>query len=268
MCAWIIEQQIQQQQQNNSDLLISVPHKGAFSARWVMGFHSLKIPFPNSPTIILEAGQPVDVSRNIAVTKALQVKAKYLFFIDSDVILNSDTLEQLAVIRMPITSACYRSRGEPYSVLANIDNKQVDEKLLADGNVTFIKVHQVGLGCCLIDTRVFRNIAAKLNEWRCFVDHAPNIGKEVAVYDDATAIKNEYKCEICKQSLVARFFWSRSGMQNVNAVSEDYWFCHLARQQSFPVVIRPNVWVNHEASFMEVSKEGLINPLRSVAAVE
>ena len=90
----------------------------------------------------------------------------------------------------------------------------------------------------------------------------PN-GKEFFICDTKTAITNNYRCSFCGGLLIARFFWMRTGMQNTDALSEDYWFCKLAKQHGFQVQLHSRVFANHESQFTEVGPDGLVTTLRS-----
>jgi hypothetical protein len=52
--------------------------------------------------------------------KALQDKCEYIFFLDSDILVNPDTLQKLFIGNLPILSAVYYSRAPPYEMVAQI----------------------------------------------------------------------------------------------------------------------------------------------------
>jgi glycosyltransferase involved in cell wall biosynthesis len=217
-------------------------------------------------TFALETGQPIDISRNIAVSKALQLNAKYLLFIDSDVVVFPDSLEQLLMARRPIVSGIYRSRGPPHSIVANLADHPVTDQQVNDNPL--MAVDDVGMGFILIDIRVLRNLADTLKEFRCFINHKLQTGQEVTVYSTQEAAKNNYRCTICGNTIIARFFWSRQAMQNMLALSEDYYFCHQVRKLGYQVLINNKAWVGHESQFIEIYKDGPVNPLMSAGFVK
>lgn len=250
------------------DLVISIPSRANWSPRFAKGLMELNIPISHAK--IMDSGHPIDISRNITITKALQSNAKYIFFVDSDVVLKPDTLTTLLGLKMPMVSAVYRSRGEPYQILANDSNKLPIDPTVLQQQQGVIKVDQVGMGACLIDMRVIKNIALTLNEWRCFVDHSKQLGKDVAVYDTVTASENGYKCKICNNSMIARFFMSRNAMFNINGISEDYYFCLQVRNAGFNIGLHPGIVLNHINEVCEIDglTGKLVNPLSSVAEVQ
>jgi hypothetical protein len=262
--AWMFEDIIAKNQSKDIDLLIAVPNRNSFSNRCVGGLLTLRQPLQKY-LFNLEVGQPIDLSRNIACAKALQLGAKYLLFIDSDMVPPPDGLEILLSDRRPIVSGVYRGRGEPYHIVANAGKNVVPDSILDAPQI--VKVDEVGMGFCLIDTRVLKAMASQvLKEWRCFQNHEKE-GTEVAIFSDKDAIKNNYKCTYCGQLIVARFFWSRLGMQNINAMSEDYFFCLNVRKLGYPIVLDTRVFVNHDAMFVESGRNGLENTLKSAGNV-
>lgn len=250
---------------NTTDLFISIPHRNAFTGRFLGSILTMRVPIPRH-TFALEVGQPIDISRNIAVSKALQLKAKFLLFIDSDIIVFPDSLEQLVMAKRPMVSGIYRGRGPPHNIVANLNDKPVADEMVADQNNPLLAVDDCGMGFCLIDTRVLRNLADTLKEFRCFINHKQQ-GQEVAVYSAKDAATNNYKCTICGNTVIARFFWSRQAMQNMLALSEDYYFCHQVRKLGYQVFINNKCWVGHESQFVEIYKEGPVNPLMSAGLV-
>ncbi len=260
--AWIFPTQ---DTSNDTDLFISIPHRNAFSGRFVGSILTMRVPIPRH-TFALETGQPIDISRNISVSKALQLNAKYLLFIDSDMIVFPDSLEQLLMARRPVVSGIYRSRGPPHVIVANLGDRPVtDEQVNAN---PLMAVDDVGMGFCLIDTRVLRNLADTLKEFRCFINHKLQTGQEVTVYSAPEAAKNNYKCTICGNTVIARFFWSRQAMQNMLALSEDYYFCHQVRKLGYQILINNKAWLGHESQFTEIYKDGPVNPLMSAGLVK
>jgi hypothetical protein len=105
---------------NNRDILIATPHKGTVTYHWAMSIRHLNIPDGLSFATVGETGQPIDIARNILITNALRLNAKYIFFVDSDIIIYPDTLVTLHRHQLPMVSAAYISRSEPYHVIASM----------------------------------------------------------------------------------------------------------------------------------------------------
>lgn len=255
------------QNQSRSGFFISVPTRAGFIGTNSFGsFMGLRVPGTyGGPTYAIESGQAIDVSRNIAVSKALQLRSRYLLFIDSDMVFDPDTLERLLSYRVPVVSVAYRSRGPPYSLVSNVNNAPVDDSVLKDPSKDLIQVDNVGMGFCLIDSRVLKSLARTL-DFRCMIDHTKDIKKDVAVYTGDQAFEQNFKCSICQHLLIARFFWSRAGMANSEAVSEDYYFCLLLKQNNIPINLASKVFVLHEST-IQLGIDGPISNLRSVGNI-
>jgi hypothetical protein len=99
------------------------------------------------------------------VTKALQDKCELIFFLDSDILVNPDTLTKLFIANMPGISAVYYSRAPPYEMVAQIGGRGLSHELAGKDQVR--EVEECGMGCCcLVNTRVFHRIGRKL-DWQC-----------------------------------------------------------------------------------------------------
>src|SRR4051812_29107730 len=122
--AWLIHAR----NPHDRDLLIGVPHTGRVSARWAAAFRLLEIPVNFAEAF--QSGQPIDLSRNIMVSKALQMNAQHLFFIDSDILVRPDTLRKLYDCNLPIVGGPYINRGPPYEIVANVDMKPLSHEML------------------------------------------------------------------------------------------------------------------------------------------
>ena len=263
--AWLEDQY--RQTQSRSSMFISIPTRGFISNNSLGALLGLRIPGTyGMPTYSIETGQAIDVSRNIAVSKCLQMNSRYMLFIDSDMTFAPDTLERLLGYRVPVASVAYRSRGPPYHLVSNVNNKPVDDNVLKDKNIDLMQVDNVGMGFCLIDTRILKSLAYRLNEFRCFLDHTKEIKKDVAIYTAQQAIDQNFKCSICQKLLVARYFWSRAAMANKDAISEDYWFCKLCKDNNIPIHLATKVFANHESA-ITLGVDGPESNLRSIGDV-
>jgi hypothetical protein len=116
------------------------------------------------------SGKPIDLARNVMVTKALQDKCEWIFFLDSDILVNPDTLTKLFITNMPIMSAVYYSRAPPYEMVAQVKGKSLSHEMAGKDEIR--EVEEVGMGCCLVNTRVFHRIGRKLDWQSFFMPHS------------------------------------------------------------------------------------------------
>ena len=155
-------------QANGTDLLVCVPHAAVtpLTMDWVgnllamekVGVHKLDC----------WKGLPVHIARNQLCQDALDLKVKYVFFLDADVIPPLNAIPRLMYWRVPIVSGLYYSkRGHPGAWVLDPDlsGKYLPlelEKLKFDG---LVKVDALPMGCCLIDTRVLKVIPFPWFDW-------------------------------------------------------------------------------------------------------
>lgn len=110
--------------------------------------------------IAREYGAIIPRSRNKIVDRALVLKAKYVLFIDSDMVFDEDALMRLLAHKRHIVSGLCVNRGEPYRpVVKMIDNEGqwVLVPNLEDGKFRD-DVDGVGCAFLLIDTEVFEKV--------------------------------------------------------------------------------------------------------------
>src|SRR4051812_30270641 len=83
----------------NTDIAIGLPFGGRLvHPRWAMGFYILDFPLHTQKSLIMVEKQPIDVARNMIVDHALEQNAKYVFFLDDDVIAPKFTVLALGSI--------------------------------------------------------------------------------------------------------------------------------------------------------------------------
>jgi hypothetical protein len=217
---------------------------------------------------------PIDISRNIICTRCLQTNCDYLFFVDADIILRPDTLVKLLQDDFPIISAVYRSRVDPYPLVARVGGdaltgdmmRQIQEEAAqspSGGHKKTVEVEEIGMGCVLIHRLVLLRMAQFTNEWRCLLDHRKDerIGKQVARFTDMDARKNNWKCKYCDNILLCNFFENRiqTGVGDESR-SEDFVFCQRARAAGFHILVQVDNVVTHETAPFRVDERGLTDP--------
>jgi|SRR5215211_3494403 len=266
-------------QQIKGEVLVAIPYKQNFSAKFLTGFSSLQFPDYFAHSVFLATGQPLDITRNMMVSNALQRNVSHLFFVDEDIILKDDTLKNLHHAHFPIVGSVYYGRNPPYNVVANINRQPVTRDILLqkrsgspDGRA-LMEVHEVGLGATLIDTRVFHRIAKHHNlPWFCLLRHPEQLAEiekddTGLYYTNDEAISLNYRCKYCGNTLIAPFFDYRIGKYQDNSLSEDYFFDKLAREAGFSIYLSIHTEVEHEISMFTISSDGLTNTTTSAGVV-
>ncbi len=169
---------------NAPKIALCVPHKDSVSMEWA---HRTWGPLAHHQEIwchkkpILCRGPPIHLARESIVDQALEWGADYLFFIDSDVVLEHPPNPNIALRRlmdhnMPIMSGLYRAKksGPNYNPWAMWTFKSAKEAFepVTEWKAKLVEVDVVGLGCCLIKREVFENTPKPWFRWE--LDKAPS----------------------------------------------------------------------------------------------
>ena len=261
------------------EILVGLPHRAAFSDKFVAGVLDVQYPDYFAHSMFFEEGLPLDISRNIVISHGLQRKVSHILFLDADIILKRDTITELHKASLPIVSGMYYGRNPPYNVVANINNKPltkndiVQKRDAAPDGHALMEVTEVGMGICLVDTRVFERVAKFNNlQWFCMLRHPDQLANierdDTGIsYTNDEAIALNYKCKYCGNTIIAKFFDYRIGKEGENSLSEDYYFCKLARQCGFSIYVSIHTEVGHEIKTFIITSDGLTNTTTSAGVV-
>lgn len=200
-------------------LAIGVICPGVVPIKWMMHMMDLRSKLPGGiywSFIYAEGDFKKDPSKNYAslrtevVEKALLNGAKWLMFIDSDVFIPKEAVTKMMAHEKDIVTGVYwmKKDGIAEPVIYNeigdgpIFNIEQSDKLLEVGGS--------GLGCCLIDMKVFE----KFKE------------KGIKLFD---------------QDWIHR----KDGRQITVDIGEDHWFFHHARELGYKVYCDTNILCDH-----------------------
>lgn len=250
---------------------IAIPNVGTVQTPWAIKYGFMMYNFPREFQVIVKHyhGQPVATARNIAATHAMADNAQYLLFLDSDTEPTNDIVSKLLQIRKPIVGAAYRSRSEPYNLVATYNGQIMAFENVAKIN-SVIDVTTIGFGCCLIEVRLLHRLAQLLPDdisWICpnrHTDTKYDSTNGVAVYSYQQSLKNNFTC-FCNGPIYGEFF--KYNMINDSSIkygpiSEDYHFCILCKKIGIPVTLDLTTVLDHEITNFSITKEGLRNPTR------
>jgi hypothetical protein len=120
---------------------------------------------------IIDISIPIDYSRNKIVNSAKKANCDYLFFIDSDVIIEKGQLEKLLTCNKDVVTGVYYQRVLPYVPLPR---KKVCNNLYLsiepDGQ-DIVDVDGTGMGCVLVKMSVFEKFGFPWFEFQYHRDH-------------------------------------------------------------------------------------------------
>ncbi len=139
--------------------------------------------------IYMRTSTIVDKARNELVKMALNDNCDYVLFIDSDMLIPRGAIDKLLEMDVDIASGLYFSKGKPYLPVARVQEGDRHFFLEDFKYNDIMKVAGVGMGCCLIKTKVFKDMKNpyfKL-EWR---EHE---GKQYQIAEDL------YFCEVARK---------------------------------------------------------------------
>ena len=148
-------------------LLIGVPTAGRVRTETFTGLYQLRIPKKiKTHTLEFTDGYGVAQARNIIAAKALQGGHDYALFVDSDIILPPDALEQLLAQKTDIAAGWYPCLFHD----GTQDHSWVKYDAAANayvcrwagyGNLeprAVIDIDACGFGCVLVKTSVFKRL--------------------------------------------------------------------------------------------------------------
>jgi hypothetical protein len=167
---------------NLPKIAIASPYNGTWYPEWVEKTYLSLIATPSNlyqKVTFLSKVPSLPVARDLLVGQALKINADYIFFLDTDhVFENPDNpnmaLDQLFQIMnkskdgkdSKIISGLYRAKqktGFSYAMWMRQDEKGFVPIVEWTGN--WLQVDCTGLGCCLIDMEVFKNIPRPWFHW-------------------------------------------------------------------------------------------------------
>jgi hypothetical protein len=213
-------------------IAISIPFNSNWLPEWV---ERMYMPLMYQPTnwcqkiAFLTRVPSISVARNTLVEQALSINADYALFVDTDVVMENPTDPNVALAQLyqtinkskdtsnpgykdaRIVSGLYRSKqktGFGYAMWLKHHDKGFAPISNWRGN--WLQVDVVGMGFCLIDLSIFKEIP---KPW---------------------------------------FVWNES-----NSISEDFYFCQLAKKHGYETRIFSDVKLSHLGT-LKVKIDGTI----------
>ncbi len=204
-------------------MMIAIPNQDLVTMHWSLEFGAMWK--PNGCLLRGWSGMPLDIMRNIFVKNARENKAKYILFMDSDVLpVKPDWIKLLMDAQQPIISGLYWSKkGNPGIWVKTPGEKhdvQTYQPVPQFPRGSIIEIDAVGAGALLIETRVFAAIDKALGPL-CYPRH-PDLSRY--------------------------FGWEFFDPDNVlpGEKSEDFSFCDLAQRAGFSILCHTGVELFHE----------------------
>jgi len=194
------------EQERRIKVVLAISHKDLFvTLEWAEAYNRLLLPPPFS--VIHRRGPlPIDAARNELVEEALKEDPEYILFWDNDVIVPPDAVYKLMAHNYPIVSILYPDKPGRACAFRLVNGKlQPVPWNELQGKVAFVDA--VGFGMVLIDARVFK-LMKKKGIWPPF--------------------RYEYH-----------------PTYNPEGVSEDQYFCLMAKKLGFSVLVDGRIVGQH-----------------------
>jgi hypothetical protein len=215
---------------------VLIPHTGEVSSEWALMMR--EFPLPMGSQLFMSRGMPIDVTRESMVNAAMSAGFEWLFFIDSDVILPKDALQKLLQDNLPIVSGLYKAKkpnGFFWAAwMQGKDPSGADAFVPVDkwqGHL--FEVDVIGTGCMLIHRKVIEEIKKK----------RPDLPLFFWTKERPDVVMDKFNIP----------------MPLMKTVSEDFWFCMLARSCGFQIVADGDVKCGH-ISMVKVTDETVTLP--------
>lgn len=148
-------------------LAVCVANMGTVSVDWAIALRLLEMPVPFM--VFSTKSIPIQQARNWLARRALDAGARWILFLDADVLLPPDGLKRLLNHQQPVVSALVGTKHGTSSVFLCDPQTGFHQPLTLDElpeNALFSHSRlAVGLGCCLIDSQVFRSLPYPWFRW-------------------------------------------------------------------------------------------------------
>jgi len=157
-------------EQKPIDIVVGMVHQGHTSMEWAVAFAQLYTHLSQTHKFYLtyNRGSPIDIARNTIVKDALKLKAEWLFFLDSDVIVPANIIDILVSRNLPVVSALYTRRHKNiYPGMWKLTHvkecPQCKNPVKVHGKYmpvlnyprgSLLEVDVIGMGCVLINHKV------------------------------------------------------------------------------------------------------------------
>jgi len=142
------------------NVLICVASVGDVSYEWSCAFADLWANRPPGTGRRKLGSYVVDIAREHGAADAVESGFKWVFFLDSDVIVPADAIQRLLAHNKPIVSGFYSRRHNPIHPLLLRRAPNNGEFAVVTGYPpgSLVDVDLVPSGCLLISTNVFRRV--------------------------------------------------------------------------------------------------------------
>ncbi len=209
-------------EQQGPNVLVCIASVGDVSYEWACMFADLWAARPPGTARAKLGSYVVDIARDQGALTAVNGGFKWVFFLDSDVILPPGALQRLLSHNQQIVSGFYSRRHNPlHPLLLRFDATGKGGIVTGYQPGELVDVDLLPSGCLLVSTDVFRKVP---RPWFFYTD-----GRIIEIGGQSIALPN--------------------------GVSEDYYFGLRAKNFGFRPVVDTGLKCGHKGQFNVMPKE-------------
>lgn len=170
-----------------ANVVLGMPTMGSVQAKTFEALMKIKKGEHKLCTLTTEYSLVYIARDNIVKRMIENEEADYLWFIDSDIIPEKETLEALISDNKDIVTACYPYKSEGGGIVgADMDLNTMTIKDIAENDKPIIKeIRRCGMGCCLIKRQVLVDVWEKYGT--CFTPLA-DLGEDYTFCERALSL--------------------------------------------------------------------------------
>lgn len=172
------------------------------------------------PVDLLRGGSQIDLARSGMVSIALARGCQETLWIDSDMTFEPDDVERIRALDLPITAGLYMKKDRSGLACKFLDGTR---KVVMGANGGVVEVRYAGTGFLHVRRGVYEGIEAFYKLPKCGGYYDPAV-KIVPYFIPAVA---------------------PDGAGGFDYLSEDYVFCHRAREAGFKIMADTRVRIGH-----------------------
>lgn len=193
------------------ELVVCIPHQNTVSFDWAIRYASLSLP---SHRVVSESTAAIDLARERTIKRALDLNPDWLMFLDSDVYPPKNAYDRLRSHELDVISAVYHvQKGIVHPAMWNLDEDGMLSGVAQYESNMIVEADAIGLGCCLVHSRVFDDIDPPYVRW--------------------TQGYEEHE-------------WDMSDIQEDVGIGEDFYFCHKVKEAGYHIYVDTSVECIHE----------------------
>ena len=192
---------------NQNRVLVCTLTRELVTTTWAMNFRNLQIP----GTYTFVSGMPFDHARNTVCQKLLELGWEWLFFLDDDLLVPSDTIYKLMSHKLPIVSGLYYRRALPLVpvMLREKPDKTGYDWIVEYKDNSLVECDLVGSGCLLIHRDVLTSYPpvsedSRWFEWRCDKTKLPSNERTSEDFTFIRHLRNHGVRVMCDTSVKCR----------------------------------------------------------------